>query len=205
MVGIATRGVTAGAAIRGAVAGATTRGVMVEVQRAARGWAPSARRIAGWVQAALGRRAAGAAVAVRVVGAAEGRRLNRGWRRKDYATNVLSFPVPDDGPVPGGLAADGAAARPLGDLVICAPVLAREAHEQGKARLAHWAHLVVHGSLHLVGFEHEADADARRMERRERRVLAGLGFPDPYAPPPARRRATPRRGTRRAPPDEHPR
>jgi probable rRNA maturation factor len=166
---------------------------------ARRSWAPSARRISGWVQAALGPRGAGAAVAVRVVGAAEGRRLNRGWRRKDYATNVLSFPVPAGavpaGPGGAGSGADGATARPLGDLVICAPVLAREAREQGKTRLAHWAHLVVHGSLHLAGFAHEHDVEARRMERRERRVLAGLGFPDPYAPPPARRRATPRRGT----------
>ena len=88
--------------------------------------------------------------------------------------------------------------QPLGDLVICAPVLAREAREQGKTRLAHWAHLVVHGSLHLAGFDHEQDADARRMERRERRVLAGLGFPDPYASPPVRRRAKtmPGRGAR---------
>ncbi|MEZ5486163.1 MAG: rRNA maturation RNase YbeY [Steroidobacteraceae bacterium] len=169
-----------------AAAGTGDGAVVVEVQRAVRSWAPSARRIAGWVQAALGRRGAGAAVAVRLVGAAEGRRLNRSWRRKDYATNVLSFPA-----VAGPVTTD-TVARPLGDLVICSPVLAREAREQGKTRLAHWAHLVVHGSLHLVGFEHERDADARRMERRERRVLADLGFPDPYAPAP-RRRATPRR------------
>jgi probable rRNA maturation factor len=165
--------------------------VEVEVQRAVRAWAPAARRIAQWVQAAVGARGAGSAVAVRVVGAAEGRRLNRGWRRKDHATNVLSFPAPRGTPPPAG-----GAGRPLGDLVICAPVLAREAREQGKPRVAHWAHLVVHGSLHLVGFDHERDADARRMERREQRVLAGLGFPDPYAPPPVRRRASPARGNR---------
>ena len=168
--------------------------VEVEVQRAARAWAPSTRRIAGWIEAALGRRGAGSAVAVRVVGAAEGRRLNHGWRRKDHATNVLSFPA-------AAVVAGATAMRepqPLGDLVICAPVLAREAREQGKTRLAHWAHMVVHGSLHLAGFDHEQDADARRMERRERRVLAGLGFPDPYASPPVRRRAKtmPGRGAR---------
>ena len=161
------------------------RSVAVEVQRAVRAWSPSRARIATWVQAALGARGAGAAVAVRLVGAAEGRRLNRAWRRKDHATNVLSFPAP--GPHASG-------PRALGDLVICAPVLAREAREQGKSRLAHWAHLVVHGSLHLAGFDHERDADARRMEGREKRVLAALGFPDPYAPPPDGRRVTRRRG-----------
>ncbi len=148
--------------------------VSVELQRAVRAWAPSKARLGRWISAAVGRRGAGREVAVRVVGSAESRRLNRGWRRLDHATNVLSFPAPAAAPAP---------ARSLGDLVICAPVLAREAREQGKPRTAHWAHLVVHGSLHLVGFDHERDADARRMERREKRVLAALGFPDPYAHP----------------------
>lgn len=144
-------------------------GVAVDVQRAVLSWAPSKARIGSWVRAAVGRDGAGREVAVRLVGSAESRRLNRGWRHKDSATNVLSFPAP------------AAAPRSLGDLVICAPLLAREAREQGKTRVAHWAHLVVHGSLHLVGFDHERDADARRMERREKRILAALGFPDPYA------------------------
>jgi len=169
-------------------------GVEVEVQRAVRAWSPAAPRIGSWVQAALGARGAGTAVAVRLVGAAEGRRLNRDWRRKDYATNVLSFPVPA-GAAPGAGAPRRAEPRALGDLVICAPVLAREAREQGKSRLAHWAHLVVHGSLHLAGFDHERDADARRMEGREKRVLAALGFPDPYSPPAGRRRVAVRAGT----------
>jgi probable rRNA maturation factor len=164
------------------------RSVAVEVQRAVRAWSPSTPRIASWVQAALGARGAGTAVAVRLVGAAEGRRLNRAWRRKDYATNVLSFPAP-------AVRVRAVGPRTLGDLVICAPVLAREAREQGKSRLAHWAHLVVHGSLHLAGFDHERDADARRMEGREKRVLAALGFPDPYAPPADARRIPRRRGT----------
>jgi probable rRNA maturation factor len=114
---------------------------------------------------------------VRVVGAAESRRLNKGWRRQDHATNVLSFPAP----VARGRAVAAGEPRSLGDLVICAPVLAREARAQGKPKAAHWAHLVVHGSLHLLGFDHERAADACRMERREKRVLAALGFPDPYA------------------------
>ncbi len=155
--------------------------VAVDVQRAVRAWAPSKARIGGWIRAAVGRQGAGREVAVRVVGSAESRRLNRGWRQQDHATNVLSFPAPTAAPAM-------AAARSLGDLVICAPVLAREAREQRKSQSAHWAHLVVHGSLHLVGFDHEHDADARRMERRETRILAGLGFPDPYAVPHANSR-----------------
>ena len=115
-------------------------------------------------------RAAGieGSVTVRYVGAAESRRLNREFRGKDYATNVLSFPY-------GGRA-------PLeGDVVICAPVVASEAREQGKAVAAHYAHLVVHGLLHLQGLDHVRAADARRMERRERAILAALGYGDPYA------------------------
>jgi probable rRNA maturation factor len=128
-----------------------------------------------WIDAALaGARRAGAkqaAVDVRVVGQAEGRKLNRAWRRRDYATNVLSFPAAP---------AQGAKGLPLGDLVLCAPVVAREAREQGKAPHAHWAHLTVHGTLHLLGHDHESSAEAERMEALERRILARLGFPDPY-------------------------
>jgi probable rRNA maturation factor len=161
----------------------------VDVQRAVRAWAPSTARIGGWVRAAVGSRGAGREVAVRVVGSAESRRLNRGWRRKDYATNVLSFPAPPalgpaapkPAPSRARVRAAGEPPRSLGDLVICAPVLDREAREQGKTKTAHWAHLVVHGSLHLLGFDHEHERGARRMERRERRILAALGFPDPYA------------------------
>ena len=103
---------------------------------------------------------------VRYVGEVEGRRLNREFRGKNYATNVLTFIYQD---------------RPLaGDIVICAPVVAREAREQGKAVAAHHAHLLVHGLLHLQGFDHERGADAKRMERHERRLLEKLGFPDPY-------------------------
>ncbi len=106
-------------------------------------------------------------VTVRYVGAAESCRLNREYRRKNHAANVLSFPY---------------AARPLeGDIVICAPVVAREAREQGKDVRAHHAHLLIHGLLHLAGYDHERGARAAaRMESRERRILASLGFPDPY-------------------------
>jgi probable rRNA maturation factor len=114
---------------------------------------------------------------VRIVGLAEGRRLNAAWRGKDYATNVLSFP-----PVASGARHVARVwPRPLGDIVLCAPVVAREAREQRKPLESHWAHLVIHGALHLLGYDHEREADALRMERRERRLLAACGWPDPYA------------------------
>jgi probable rRNA maturation factor len=100
------------------------------------------------------------------------RTLNSNWRGIDKPTNVLSFPAADL-PV-------HAPERPLGDLVICPDVLRAEAHEQGKSLRAHWAHLVVHGTLHLVGYDHENPSDANRMERREIAVLRRLGFPNPY-------------------------
>ena len=106
------------------------------------------------------------AITVRYVAQAESRRLNRRFRGKDHATNVLSFPY---------------SSRPLaGDLVICAPVVAREARGQGKDLRAHHAHMLVHGLLHLAGLDHERARDAARMEARERRILAALGFGDPY-------------------------
>jgi probable rRNA maturation factor len=107
---------------------------------------------------------------LRLVGRAEARRLNQDYRGRDYAANVLSFP--------SGL---GSRLAPLGDVVICAPVIAAEARAQRKRPAAHWAHMVVHGTLHLLGHDHLRRADAERMERLERRVLAALGHPDPYA------------------------
>lgn len=153
----------------------------VDLQSSVRSALPAAARFTTWARAAAGARGEGAEVAVRVVGLAEGRRLNLVWRGRDYATNVLSFPVPVGVPPVPGTARRRI--RPLGDIVLCAPVVAREAARQGKPPLAHWAHLVVHGCLHLLGHDHERAIDARRMERRERRVLAALGFSDPYAPP----------------------
>jgi probable rRNA maturation factor len=120
---------------------------------------------------ALGRRGVDREIGVSVVGPAESRRLNARYRGKDKPTNVLSFPVPEL-PVTGP--------QPLGDLVICPQVLRTEAREQHKSLRAHWAHLVVHGSLHLIGYDHEHDADADRMERREIAVLRRLGFKNPY-------------------------
>lgn len=109
------------------------------------------------------------------MGPAESRRLNAQFRGKDKPTNVLSFPVAE---LP--VSAAGDESRPLGDLVICPQVLRTEAREQKKSLRAHWAHLVVHGSLHLIGYDHEIDSDADRMERREIAVLRRLGFPNPY-------------------------
>ena len=138
----------------------------LEIQRASRAsHIPSDRQLRAWARAAL---RSPATVTLRFVAEAEGRRLNREFRGRDYATNVLTFVY---------------SPRPLaGDIVICAPVVAREAREQGKVVRAHYAHLVVHGLLHLQGHDHERVAEALRMEARERRMLAALGFGDPYSP-----------------------
>jgi probable rRNA maturation factor len=135
--------------------------------RTRRPWAPGPRTLRRWAELAVGRRRG--VVGIRVVGSREGRALNERWRRRGYATNVLSFP-----------AAPEFSGRHLGDIVVCAPVVAREAREQGKELAAHWAHMVVHGTLHLLGFDHVRATDARRMEGRERALLARLGFADPY-------------------------
>ncbi len=130
---------------------------------------PSAAALRGWAQAALAGQAAGE-VTIRIVDEAESTELNGRFRHKHYPTNVLSFPHD----------AEIAAESVLGDLVICAPVVAREAREQGKDPRAHWAHMVVHGMLHLLGHDHLQEDEAQRMEALERTILAGLGFPDPY-------------------------
>ncbi len=137
-------------------------------------WAPSARLIQAWASAAAGAKGRQATLSVRVVTPRESERLNGHYRRKPKPTNVLSFPA--ELPM-GALRGE---AKPLGDLVICARVVAREAREQGKSLAAHWAHMVVHGTLHLLGYDHEADDEAERMESREKRVLKALGFPNPY-------------------------
>ena len=139
--------------------------------------APDKPTIRRWARAALCE-ADEAEVTVRLVGEAEGRRLNRDYRGKDYATNVLTF-VYDEADLPPPQVRD---AMPLaGDLVLCVPVVAREAEAQGKALEAHFAHLVVHGMLHLQGFDHEEADEAEHMEALETRILATLGYPDPYA------------------------
>jgi probable rRNA maturation factor len=126
-----------------------------------------------WCRAALAADAAGE-ITVRIVDADEGADLNARYRGREGPTNVLSFPADTDLPH----APDEP--RLLGDIVICAPLVAAEAEAQGKAANAHWAHLVVHGALHLTGYDHEAETDAEIMESRERRILAELGFDDPY-------------------------
>ena len=100
--------------------------------------------------------------------------INAEWRGKDKPTNVLSFPTPDDMPLPAG------EARPLGDIVLAHGVIAREAAEQGKTLRDHTTHLIVHGTLHLLGYDHESDDEADEMEALETRILKGLGISDPY-------------------------
>lgn len=115
-------------------------------------------------------------VVIRLVGEGEGRALNRDYRGRDYATNVLSFAYDEgeDMPLPPGM-------PQVGDIVLCVPVIADEAARQGKSLIDHYAHLVVHGMLHLQGFDHQTEADAAGMEALEREILAGLGIGDPYA------------------------
>jgi len=146
--------------------------LQLTLQRRVREWAPPRTELTTWASAALGRRAAGGEVDVCVVGPRESRRLNARFRGRDQATNVLSFPAAAM-PVLGG-------ARPLGELVVCPRVLRAEARAQAKPLRAHWAHLIVHGTLHLVGYDHVDPAEAARMERREIRVLRALGFANPY-------------------------
>lgn len=117
-----------------------------------------------WAAAAL---EGDCSVTLRIVGRPEGRALNLGYRGRDYATNVLTF-IYETAPAC------------LGDLALCAPVVKVEASRQGKPAEAHWAHLTVHGMLHLQGYDHEVTADAERMEARETQILRELGYPDPY-------------------------
>ena len=131
---------------------------------------PLRQKIQSWARAALnvdGMR--GGQITVRFVDAEQGQGLNREFRGKDYATNVLSFPYESEPVI-------------CGDLVICSPVVEREAKEQDKSLEAHIAHLIVHGMLHLQGYDHETSkADARRMENHERAILLALGYADPYS------------------------
>ena len=134
---------------------------------------PAAASFKRWAAAACEGRIRKADLAIRLVDTKEGLALNRHYRGKDSATNVLSFPaeIPEGVDLPMPL---------LGDLVICAPVVSREAREQGKALNAHYAHLTVHGVLHLLGMDHEDEREAEAMELLEREILAGLGYSDPY-------------------------
>ncbi len=123
-------------------------------------------KVARWIRHAL---ALDAEITVRIVDMEEGRQLNRDYRQKDYATNVLTFDYTQEPIV-------------TADLVLCAPVVAREAAEQNKTLAEHYAHLIVHGALHAQGWDHEtSEADAQEMEAYETEILTGLGFADPYA------------------------
>lgn len=134
---------------------------------------PSATSFRRWAEAALAgaRHRKPAELSIRIVGTREGRELNHRYRDRDYATNVLSFPID----LPRGIQSPL-----LGDIVICANVVAREAREQGKSVRDHYAHMTIHGVLHLLGFDHQDDREATKMELLETRVLAGLGIADPY-------------------------
>ena len=145
----------------------------IVIQRACalRGW-PTNKDMRRWLAHAVGRFRPGASLTVRIVDAAEGAALNERWRGKQGPTNVLSFPVSGLEEIAPGL---------LGDIVLCAPVLKAEAAAQGKTIAQHCAHLLVHGALHLLGYDHVKPRQARVMEQLETGLLAELEFPDPYA------------------------
>jgi probable rRNA maturation factor len=144
-----------------------TVGIELDIQVASRlRGIPSAAAFRKWVKAALDRPAA---LTLRVVNAAEGRSLNSAFRGKDYAANVLTF-----------IYHEKRAPRWMGDIVLCAPIVQAEAKAQGKPVLDHYAHLTVHGVLHLAGMDHETAREAAKMEKREREILAGFGIADPY-------------------------
>lgn len=134
---------------------------------------PSEEDFRTWVAAALPDERRASEITIRVVDFDESQTLNAQYRHQNKPTNVLSFPseLPPELQIPL-----------LGDLVVCAGVVAREAAEQGKSPVAHWAHMVVHGTLHLLGYDHESDPEAEVMEALETHILSQLGFPAPYEP-----------------------
>jgi probable rRNA maturation factor len=128
-----------------------------------------------WVEAALAGKNRDARLTIRIVDEHEAWQYNRDYRQRDYATNVLSFPAE----LPESLPAEIREPQ-IGDLLICAPVVTREAEEQQRPVVDHWAHLTIHGILHLLGYDHEISDEAVVMESMEKEILAGLGIPDPY-------------------------
>lgn len=133
---------------------------------------PSKPQIVAWLDATIDEVNSAAEITLRIVDEAESRQLNHDYRRKDRPTNVLSFPFQ---------APPGVEMAVLGDLVICAPVVVREAEEQQKSSEAHWAHMVIHGALHLLGYDHISGDEAMVMESHEKEILATLGYSDPYS------------------------
>jgi probable rRNA maturation factor len=132
---------------------------------------PDPQSIKRWVGAAIGNQRESTELSVRIVDKEEGQSLNEQYRGSSGATNVLSFPFENESPESLPL---------IGDIVICAPVVAKEAAEQNKALNAHWAHMIIHGVLHLLGYDHQDDEQANVMETLETEIMQGLGFPPPY-------------------------
>lgn len=132
---------------------------------------PRQQQLQHWVDHALKQAQGDTEIVIRIVDADESQQLNQRYRQQDKATNVLSFPFQ----TPLGISTDL-----LGDLVICAPIMATEAEQQNKTAEAHWAHIVIHGVLHLLGFDHIEHQDAQRMESEEIKILHSLGFANPY-------------------------
>lgn len=158
-------------------ASATTCEVELDLQAAsAAGGLPSHTDFRVWAGSALSGRRDRALLTVRIVDEDESRQLNQEYRGQDKPTNVLSFPFD----LPPGVPVDDDLADFIGDLAICAPVVEREASEQGKAPSAHWAHMTIHGVLHLLHYDHMTDEQAAEMEGLETAILQGLGFPPPY-------------------------
>jgi probable rRNA maturation factor len=146
--------------------------LIVDIQMAsASEEAPDPQSIERWVGAAIGNQRESTELSVRIVDKEEGQSLNEQYRGSSGATNVLSFPFENESPELLPL---------IGDIVICAPVVAKEAVEQNKALNAHWAHMIIHGVLHLLGYDHQDDEQANVMETLETEIMQGLGFPPPY-------------------------
>ena len=145
---------------------------MIEIQDASNmDSLPAKKMLTEWVEKALQKQYQDAEITLRIVDEVEGLSLNKRWRKKKSATNVLSFPV-------GEILEQ--APNFLGDIVICAPVVEREANEQGKTFDAHWAHLIIHGVLHLQGYDHKSDEKANIMESKEISILEKIGYTNPY-------------------------
>ncbi|MGB0458786.1 MAG: rRNA maturation RNase YbeY [Porticoccaceae bacterium] len=133
--------------------------------------APDDQSIKRWVSAAIGSKTGDTELSIRIVDEAEGKALNETYRGASGPTNVLSFPFDEKTPEPMPL---------IGDIVVCAPVVAREAAQQNKDLNAHWAHMIIHGVLHLLGYDHQNDSEAAIMESLETEIMQKLGFPPPY-------------------------
>jgi probable rRNA maturation factor len=134
--------------------------------------APDPQSIERWVSAAIDNQRDSTELSIRIVDTEEGQALNEQFRGSTGATNVLSFPFENESPEPLPL---------IGDIVICAPLVLKEASEQNKTLHAHWAHMIIHGVLHLLGYDHQNETDANLMESLETEIMQGLGFPPPYS------------------------